>query len=161
MEKFLFFLANLQDFLIGGIIVACAVIVLMGILKKAVFNRITNKLARKCALSGASLVLVLPISFFFMVGSGLDFQYYWILYAVNAFFTVITYWLYENTGLRNLIALLGGMVLKKYASVMYSVIEGAKNDDTKTKLVSATTELKQSVKKVAKTVKEDESLKDL
>ena len=160
-ELFMFFLANLQDFFVGGIIVASATIFVMGFFKKFLFNRITNKLARKCVLSFASLVMCLVVTFFFLVGNGLNSQCFWLIYAVNAISTIITYWLYENTGLRNLIAFIGEKTVKKYIGIAYNAINGADANTTKAQLVETNAYLKSSTKKEIRAQKDKSDVKDL
>lgn len=163
MEKvFLYILANLQDFVLGGFIVACVTIAIMGILKKVVFNRITNKLARKSALAFSSVIVVLPVTAFSLVGNEIGLQHFWCIYAANAVLTVFTYWLYENTGLRDLIGFTGNTILKKYATIVYGIIQGDDADTAKTKLVDTNTALREAIKKnVKKPKKDDKDLKNV
>lgn len=100
-------IANWQDTFVGGAIVVGVVIFLMGLLKTVLFNRITNKLFRKIILSFFSLILVFPVTIGMMWYKGFDMSHIWIFYAINAVATVLIYWLYENTGLRNLLSLIG------------------------------------------------------
>jgi hypothetical protein len=67
-------MANWQRAITGGIIVACAVIFIMGILKKALLGKITNKLLRKVVLSFASLVLTFPATALYFVGDNISFE---------------------------------------------------------------------------------------
>ena len=163
MEKvFLYILANLQDFFVGGFIVSCVTIAIMGILKKVVFNRITNKLARKCALAFSSVAMVLPVTAFSLIGNEIALQNFWCIYGVNAILTVFTYWLYENTGLRDLIGYTGNTILKKYAEIIYTVIQGDSADTAKTKLIDTNTALREAIKKnVKKSNKDDKDLKNV
>ena len=160
-ELFMFFLANLQDFFVGGVIVASTTIVLMGFLKKFVFNRIANKLVRKCALSFSSLAVCLVVTFCFLIGNGLDAKCFFFVYAANAISTIITYWFYENTGLRNLIVFVGDKTIKKYIGIAYNVINGADANTTKAKLIEANSYLKSTVKKEIKAKKDKGEFKDL
>lgn len=160
-DLFMFFLANFQDFFVGGVIVASTTIVLMGFLKKFVFNRIANKLVRKCVLSFSSLVVCLVVTFCFLVGNGLPAERFFFVYAVNAISTIITYWFYENTGLRNLITFIGDKTIKKYIGIAYNAINGADANTTKVKLIEANAYLKSSVKKELKAKKDKSDLKDL
>lgn len=109
--------SNWQSLLVGGLVVMGVVIFLMGVLKKLVFNRLQNKLLRKVILSFFSLILVLPATVLSILYNKFDMDYFWVFYTVNAFGTIIVYWFYENTGLRNLLALIGkNTVLKLFQS---------------------------------------------
>ena len=76
----------------------------------------------------------------------------------------MTYWLYENTCLRNLIGLIGTLALRKAFNI---VSLAATNDDVnavKTELKNASTQLKTTTKqelKKATTIKVDKDLKGL
>lgn len=119
-------LANWQKALYGGIIVVSAVIVIMGILKVA-FNKINNKLLRKFLLSFSSVVLVLPVTAIYFAGAGINFDYYWVGYGLCAFATIIVYWLYENTCLRDLIHKIGSLSIAKFTSYAANRITGNGN----------------------------------
>ena len=156
-------MANWQRAITGGIIVACAVIFIMGILKKALLGKITNKLLRKVVLSFASLILTFPATALYFVGDNISFRWYWYGCALMCVLTILTYWLYENTGLRDLITLIGRNTVGKYATVLIAALAAGKgNADTKSQLTKTTEALKDEVKKeLKKTVKEDYELKGL
>ena len=147
----------------GGIIVACSVIFLMGILKKFVFNRVHNKLARKILLSFCSVVLAFPITALYFVTDNINFNWYWWGCLLTAGLTIITYWLYENTGLRNLIGLIGEITVNKWVKVIYvAFMNKAENTALKNQLAMTTAELKEEVRKeIHNTIKEDKDLKGL
>ena len=149
-----------QRAVIGGIIVACAVIFLMGILKKFVFQKIHHKLIRKVVLSFTSVVLVFPATAIYFLSDGIDFKWYWWACLFTSILTIIAYWLYENTGLRNLIGLIGERTVGKWFQVFYIAFIGAKETaDTKDQLAMSTEQLKDEVKKEIHTkVKEDKDL---
>ena len=107
-------LCNWQSLLVGGVIVVCSVIFLMGCFKNLFLNKIKHKLVRKIVLSFLSLVLVLPATMVIILYKGLSLDYFWVLYAMNSVGTILTYWLYENTGLRNLISLIGRNTVSKF-----------------------------------------------
>lgn len=156
-------MANWQRAITGGIIVACAVIFIMGILKKVVLGKIKNKLLRKVVLAFSSLALTFPATALYFVGDNISFRWYWYACALMCVLTIITYWLYENTGLRDLIALIGQKTVGKYATVLVAALAvAAENNDTKNKLTMTTEQLKDEVKKeLKKQVKEDNELKGL
>jgi hypothetical protein len=140
--------ANWERFLIGGVIVVCAIIVLEGLLKKFLIGKIENKLLRKVILSLTSLVLVFPATAIYFVSDNIPFDYYWFGCIVVAVLTIITYWLYENTALRNAIAFIGNKTIVKFATILYNAV--TKNEepkDVRSELYTATQELKKATKK--------------
>ncbi len=106
-----YFLSNWQTLLLGGIVVVSIAIFVMGIIKKFLINKIKNALIRKVVLSFSSLVVVLPITAFTILGNGLDFSHFWSVYGANAVSMILCYWVYENTALRDGLALLGKKIL--------------------------------------------------
>lgn len=118
------FLMNLERAFYGYLIVVSAIIVLMGLLKKAAFNKIGNKTLRKVSLAFTSLVLVLPFTALYFMGDNINFKYYWIGCAMNGFALIVTYWFYENTALRDLINKIGSLTLGRFFSFIWSRIRG-------------------------------------
>lgn len=119
-------LENWRQVLVGGAIVISAVIVIMGMIKK-LFDKVPNKYLRKFLLALTSVVLVLPVSAIYFVCAGIDYQYFWGDYALLAGATIITYWLYENTCLRELIQKIGSLTLGKFFK--YVTIRIQNNED--------------------------------
>lgn len=156
-------LSNWQDAVIGGTIVTCSVIFLMGILKKFIFGKIRNKLIRKVVLAFVSVCMVFPITAIYFVSYHISFEVYWWACLGMAILTILTYWLYENTGLRNLISLIGEATVGKWATVIYyAFMTKAENKEVKNQLTKATDELKADVRKeIHSIVKEDKDLKGL
>ena len=135
-------ISNGQVLLVGGAIVVGAVIFLIGVMKKLFLDKIPNKLVRKMVLSFLSLILVFPATIVTLIYNGVDMQYLWVLYGINAVSTIVVYWFYENTGMRNLFALIGKNTVFKLLSAMFShkdKNETAKEivEDTKTILADA------------------------
>lgn len=97
----------LYNILVGGLIVVGVVMFLLGILKGVLFNRIKNKLIRKIILSFGSLVLVIPFTYIYILYNGIDISQFLLYYAVHSLETILVYWLYENTGLRNFVLFVG------------------------------------------------------
>ncbi len=156
-------LANWHRAAMGGIIVACSVIFLMGVLKKFVFNKVQNKLARKVLLAFGSVVMTFPITALYFVTDSINFRWYWYGCAMTALLTIVTYWLYENTGLRNLIGVIGELTVNKWLKVIYvAFMNKAENTALKNQLAMTTAELKEEVRKeIHSKVKEDDDLKGL
>jgi hypothetical protein len=120
--------ANWQRALLGGIIVVSVVIVLLGCLKGALINKITNKLARKIILAFSSVVLVFPLTALYFVVDGINFDHYWLGSAMNVVLTILAYWAYENTALRDFIHWVGKTVINKFTH--YFVLRVTDVDNT-------------------------------
>lgn len=142
------FFANWQRALLGGLIVVSAVITIMGILKKAIIDRIPNKLVRKIVLAFSSVVLVFPLTALYFVGDKINFDHYWVGCALNASATIIVYWLYENTGCRNLFHKVGNITIGKLVKYIARQIVNSDNASTQNTvaLQEITSELKSEVK---------------
>ena len=123
------FLMNLERAFYGYLIVVSAIIVLMGLLKKAAFNKIGNKTLRKVLLAFTSLALVLPFTALYFLGDDINFKYYWVGCAMNGLALIVTYWFYENTALRNLINQIGSLTLGRFFGFIWSRIRGDKKGD--------------------------------
>lgn len=119
-------LENWRQAILGGLIVVSAVIVIMGLIKK-LFNKIQNKLLRKFLLALTSIVMVLPISAIYFVSAGIDYKYFWADYGLLSAATVVTYWLYENTCLRELIHKIGSKTIGKFITFFIGKIK--RNDN--------------------------------
>ena len=146
-EAIAVFCENWQDAVVGGVIIACAIIALVGILKKFLFNKISNKLVRKVVLACTSVVLVLPATALYFVSADVGFNYYWLSCLAIAVLTVIGYWLYEHTGLRNLISYIGNTVVLKYGSTLVGIVkEKADSQTAEEMLKDANNSAKQTVK---------------
>lgn len=123
------FLQNWQKALVGGIVVVSAVIVIMGALK-FLFNKINNKLLRKSLLAFSSVLLAMPATAIYFVSANISFDYYWIGYAMTAFATIITYWFYENTCLRDLIQKIGTLTIGRLWGMLIEKISGKNAKET-------------------------------
>lgn len=124
-------LENWKQALIGGAIVISAVIVIMGMIKK-LFDKVPNKYLRKFLLALTSVVLVLPVSAIYFVCAGIDYKYFWGDYALLASATIVVYWLYENTCLRELIHKIGSLTLGRFFNYVFGKVTGAKDFEEET-----------------------------
>lgn len=149
---------NLNDILVCGIIMVSAIIVAIGLLKPLIFNKIKNKHIRKVALAITNVAACfLTVLGYFLV-CGWSFENYLVCAIGLSVSCIVTYWLYENTCLRNLIELIGNMALRKMLSILTLA---ASTDDIKAveaELKKAGRELKAHTKKQ---IKEDKDLNGL
>lgn len=143
------FFANWQRALLGGLIVISTVITLVGALKMIAIDKIPNKLVRKIVLAFSSVVLAFPITALYFLGDGINFEYYWVGSGLCSVATILVYWLYENTGCRNLIHYVGSLTVGKFVKYIARGIV-ASDGNTKTSneviLKEMTSELKNEVK---------------
>ncbi len=140
------FFANWQRALLGGIIVISTVIAILGILKKVLINKISNKTVRKVVLAMSSIVLVFPITALYYVGDSINFDWYLIGCGLCAVGTILVYWIYENTALRNFIHWVGNLTIGRLIQyIALSIVNSNKNNNT-TVLQEITSELKKEVK---------------
>lgn len=132
--------ANWKRVLLGGIILVTAIVVIMGLLKSFVFNKLKNKLIRKVALAFSSIALVFPAVAIYMWLNHINFHAYYLPgCGFAAVATVITYWLYENTALRELIHYLGSNTLLRVSKFLYtSLTEGHTDNNLNATLAKGT-----------------------
>lgn len=156
---------NYQDIIVCGLIMVSAIIVAIGLLKPLLFNRIPNKHIRKAALalSNVAACFLTVLVYFFV--RGFTFEYYIIASTALSVTCIVTYWFYENTCLRNLIGLIGSIVLRKVLKVSLFALTAEDVDAVKAELKKTGEELKahtkQELKKTVNQVKEDKDLKTL
>lgn len=154
---------NWQEALLGGIILTSAIIMMVGILKKFIFSKIQNKLVRKVVTAFSPVILVFPSTALYFLGTNINFDYYWVACGLVEVGTIVTYWLYENTLFRNVIATIGNnTIVKVFNALCKSFIknDGKGVDD----LIEVTTEIKNNAHNVLKEnvqLNDDDELKNL
>lgn len=156
---------NFNDFVIEGVIMISAIITILGILKKFLFNKIKNKAVRKFLLSITSLVFV-------FVGTGAkfiikstpfaDYLLYAIAYSLG---TIVIYWFYESFGIRLGLHEIGKLTLNKLwklvCKIFKKIFAGEKVDVEK-ELLSGLDTIKQEVSKEIPTyIKHDNDIEKL
>lgn len=138
-----YFLSDWQNLLVGGVVVMSVVIFLMGVLKKIAFNRIKHDLLRKIVLAWSSVLVALPVTAVSVVCNGFSWSYFWAIYILNAVGTILVYWFYENTALRDALALLGKKTVMKFigagvSNQEFSKINNEVNQDAQSLIAEAT-----------------------
>ena len=156
----LFYLAsNLQDIFVYTVVMVSAIIVAIGLLKPVVFNKIKSKQWRKVALSfsnvGACFISALVL---FCIKSW-NFKYYLAFAIALTISCIVTYWLYENTCLRNLIETIGKIALRKFGNVAFLAVTTDEMEEIKNEAKKATAEIKamtkDAIQQTATQMKED------
>lgn len=139
-------MGNLKENIITGVIMVSAIIVFIGLLKPLLFDRIKCKPLRKAAIAFSDIVVCLAATAVAFWVNGLSFGYY--LYAAIVVFlaTIVVYWFYENTCLRNLIQKIGSIMLTKAAQIATGFLTDKEKKDLKTELNSAKQEIKKTLK---------------
>ena len=146
------------------VIMVSAIIVLIGLFKP-IFNKITNKNLRKVALSFSSVIACFVAAFIYFLAEGWNFKYYFLASCALSVVCIVTYWFYENTCLRNLIGVVGGLALRKALDVLKIAITEDDVNTVKAEIQNATAQLKsttkQELKNNANKIKVDKDLKGL
>lgn len=133
---------NIYENIIYGMIMVSAIIVLIGLLKPLVFDKIKWKPLRKAMIAVADITCCFVATAIAFWSRGASFEYYLISTAVVFVATVVVYWFYENTCFRDLIHKIGSITIKKAISVFTAIVE---NKDAK--------EIKKEIDKVQKELK--------
>lgn len=161
----LYFGAHYNDILLAVVIMVSSIIVAIGILKPIVFNKIPNKYIRKAVLAFSNVIGCFVSAFVYFLTEGWNLDYYLLAALALSVVCIVTYWFYENTCLRNLIELIGGIALRKVFNIAQLALT---NDDAKTvqaEIKNATAQLKATtkteLKKTATKINTDKDLKGL
>lgn len=104
-----------QELFRWGVIAVSIVIFLMGVFKKILINKIQNKLFRKVVLAWGSVITALPVTAVLTYLEEFESSHFWSLYVINCVSTIIVYWFYENTALRDSLAFIGKKALSVIA----------------------------------------------
>ena len=159
------FRANYNDILVCGVIMVSAIIVAIGLLKPLLFNKIPNKHVRKAALALTNVAACFGTVFVYFFINGYGYEHYIAASVALSASCIITYWLYENTCLRDLIGVIGNIVLRRVLKVSIFAVTTDDVNAVKTELKKAGDELKAhtkaELKKSAAQIKEDKDLKTL
>ena len=149
--------ANFHDIFWYMVLMVSGIIFAIGLLKPLLYNKIKNKQIRKVALAFSNVILCFVCVLVTFVIRGWDLNYYLASAIVLSVSCIVTYWLYENTCLRNLIDMIGSIVLKNVANkVLLNTADVANIKDEAKKAVAEF-----RTQNVKKNTKEDEDLKGL
>ena len=150
------FMNNTEEIFTAVIVMVSAVIVLMGILKAALFNRIKNKGLRCVALSFSSLaIMYAAVAVYFLINT-VDFKYYAICGSLVCVAMIVIYWFYENTYLRAGIHKIGSFVISTLFAKLTAKVKGVA--DSTEKIGGAIDEMLKSTEKKSE---KKEELKNL
>ena len=125
------FLNNTEEIFTAVIVMVSAVIVLMGILKTVLFNRIKSKGIRCVALSFSSLaIMYAAVAVYFLINT-IDFKYYAICGSLVCVAMIVIYWFYENTYLRAGIHKIGSFVISTLFAKITAKVKGVADSTEK------------------------------
>ena len=166
IEKFMkFYLADWENLLMLGVIMVSAITVLVGILKPLLFNKIKWKPLRRSCLAFTNIGLCFGAVAVLFAVEHYDYSTYLHTAIAMSIFSILWYWIYENTCLRDLIATIGKFTLKKAYDVAKKVFDKKDVQELENEIVLAVEEIKEKTKKEikssAKKTKVDKELKDL
>ena len=113
-EFFAYYCADWRNLLVGGVVVVGVVIALMGVVKslKPIKN-IKNHTVKKIVLAWASVLLASVVTVVSSLINEFQANHFFGLCVVNAAMTIIMYWLYEYTALRDGIGWLVNLIVSK------------------------------------------------
>lgn len=115
-----YILSNWQTLLIGGVYAVSIVIFVLGCLKPVIKRWISNSTLCKVIFAWASVLLNIPATAVSVWLEGLPSEHFWMLAVINAISTILVYFVYENTALRNGLHWFGKKILtllfSKYVS---------------------------------------------
>ena len=157
------FWGNLSENIFSGVVMVSAIIVFIGLLKPILFDRIKFKPLRKVAIAFTDVLACLIATAIAFWMNGIDF-YYFFPAAIGVFVaTVVVYWFYENTCLRNLIQKIGTIVLSKLAKIATGILDDKEKKEIKKELEAAKNEIKHTLKGELNTAKKkgDKELSNL
>lgn len=145
-------LQHWKQVLLGGAIIVSTVIVIMGMVKR-LFNKVRNKYLRKFLLSFTSVILVLPALAVYFLAEEINFKYFWVGYGISVVATIVTYWFYENTCLRELIGKIGSLTIARLIKFIAKKIVG--DTDSEEDFYDFKYETKELEKEVGSVLKEN------
>lgn len=96
-----YILSNWQTVLIGGVCAVSIVIFILGCIKPLIKRWIPNSTLRKVIFAWTSVLLNVPATALSFWIEGLPSEHFWPLMVINAIGTILVYFVYENTALRN------------------------------------------------------------
>ena len=153
------------DMFYSALIMTSCIIVLIGLLKPILFNKITCKPLRKAILAFSNVALSFVSTAICFFVKNMTFEFYWQASIGTAIFSILCYWLYENTCLRNLIEKIGKMVLKKLSTLGLELFTAEEKVELEKEIKLAVEEIENKTKKEVKLAtakkKSDKELENL
>lgn len=152
---------NWNNFFISGVIMVSAITVFIGILKPLLFNRIPWKPLRRACLAFTNVGLCFASTAMFFFVEHMNYDIYWHNAISLSVFSIVCYWFYENTCLRDLIEKIGKFTLKKIWEMLTRIFNGAEIKEIEKEITLVSEELKANTKKELKSAKKPITDKEL
>jgi hypothetical protein len=157
--------AEWQTLAYVGAIMVSTVITLIGILKPIIFDRIRCKLLRKMLLATSNIVFSFLATAVYFLVDGRNWEWYVCASWVTAITCVLTYFVYENYGLRDGIHKVGTLAINKFGKILYLIWRRESPTKIDAEIEKAHNELKATVrteiKPTKKSNKKDKELENL
>lgn len=106
-----YILSNWQTVLIGGACAVSIVVFILGCIKPLIKRWIPNTTVCKVIFAWLSVILNIPATAVSVWIEGLPDEHFWTLAVINAVGTILVYFVYENTALRNGMHWLGKKII--------------------------------------------------
>ena len=157
---------NFKELIVVGAIMVSAIIVFIGLMKPLFFNRIKWKPLRKFALAISTIAFsFVSTACYYLIEQIHDWEYYVYSSVGVSLLCIITYWLYENTCLRDLIDKIGNMAVKKFINIVTMIFNDKEKKEIEAEVEKVKAELKSTakleIKKATKSAKKDKELENL
>lgn len=133
---------NFHNIFMYTVIMVSSIIVTIGLLKPILFDKIKNKQVRKVALAFSNVALCFICALVIFLVKDWNFKYYLFSAIALTISSIVTYWFYENTCLRNLIATIGKIALRKLGNVALIALSKDEIDEIKTEAKKVSVEIK-------------------
>lgn len=113
-----YILSDWQTLLIGGACAVSMVVFILGCFKPFIKRWVSNSTLRKVLFAWLSIALNIPATAVSIWIEDLPTEHFWTLAVINAVGTILVYFVYENTALRNALHWLG----KKIITMLFSQV---------------------------------------
>ena len=115
-----YILSNSQTVLMGGVYAVSIVIFILGCLKPWIKRWVGNSTIRKIIFAWLSVLFNIPATAVSLWIEGFPQEHFWTLMVINTIGTILVYFVYENTALREGLHWLG----KKIITLLFSQYVG-------------------------------------
>ena len=149
-----------RELAVAGAVMVSTIIVIIGLMKPFVFNHIKCKSLRKSALAFSNVFLSFVATAIYFVIRDINWELYWLASLITSTACILTYWLYENTHLREAIQKLANLAIDKFAKVAKMAISNADTKAVEAEIKKATEEFKATARAELKTVSKKSIKKD-
>jgi hypothetical protein len=131
------FCKNYETIFWVGTLMVCAMIVAIGLFKKAFLNKaIKNDSVRDAILSALNIFASYSIVAVTFWVKNINFGYYWFAATTYCIYSIFVYWLYKHTKAKDGIQKLGEFVLKKFSIIVGNKVNSIINAVMATKTVT-------------------------